>query len=94
MPEISFQAVIFSDLEPGTFRVLLRPYESNSARTYSAVMNAKRLVEFIASIGMDQEEVGGELGPKKAVVLEDVELEIPDAFAEFGFILQEAVKRQ
>src|SRR5438270_7841203 len=65
MPEISFQAVIFSDLEPGTFRVLLRPYESNSARTYSAVMNAKRLVSSLLPSAWTRRRWAGNWGPKK-----------------------------
>jgi hypothetical protein len=93
MPEISFQTVIWGDLEPGTFRVLLRPYQPDGARNYSVVMNAERLAEFVALAGADPEEVSRTLAPKKAVVLEGVELEVPDALAEFGFTLQEAAKR-
>ena len=93
MPETAFQVVILGESEPGTFRVLLRTYPNNGTKTFAAVMNAKRFSEFIALTSADPDEVSGAPAPKKALVLESVELEVPEVFVQFGFALQEAAKR-
>jgi len=89
----SFQAMVWGDPELGKFRVMLRPYEFRGARTYVAEMNAGRFSDFIASFGADAVEIAKAIAPKKAVILEDVELEDAEDLAEFGFKLEHGPMR-
>jgi hypothetical protein len=88
MPEISFQALIWGDAESGQFRVQIRPYQYNGAKTYVALMNAERLSDFIALSGADLNDLSG-ITPRKALVLEGVELEEASDLTGFGFTLQQ-----
>lgn len=87
MPESSFQVAVWQDAESGQFRVQIRPYRLNGAKTYVAMMNAERLAHFIALSGEDQDLSG--ITPKKALVLEGFEVEEASHLAGFGFMLQQ-----
>ena len=88
MPEITFQAAIWQDAETGQFRVQIRPYQLNGAKTYVAMMNAERLADFIALSGAEPANLSG-ITPKKALVLEGVEVDDASELAGFGFTLQQ-----
>jgi len=88
MPEITFQAAICQDAESGQFRVQIRPYRLNGAKTYVAMMNAERLSEFIALTGAELDDLSA-ITPKKALVLEGIEVDDASELAGYGFTLQQ-----
>jgi hypothetical protein len=88
MPEMTFQAAIWQDGESGLFRVQIRPYQLNGAKTYVAMMNAERLAEFIALSGAELGDLS-EITQKKALLLEGVEVDDASKLSGFGFTLQQ-----
>ena len=88
MPEITFQAAIWQDGESGQFRVQIRPYQLNGAKTYVAMMNAERLADFIALTGAELDDLSA-ITPKKALVLEGIEVDDASELAGYGFTLQQ-----
>jgi hypothetical protein len=92
VPEISFQAVIWADAESGQFRVQIRPYQGNGAKTFVAMMDAKKLGDFIVLTGVDP-DVFSTISPQKALVLEGVEVEDASQLGGFGFTQQQATAR-
>jgi hypothetical protein len=93
VPEISFQAAIWVDAETGNFRIQIRPYAFNDARTYVAMMDSERLSRFVTLCGADPQTVSGAVSPEKALVLEGVEIDDANELAGFGFALQQGTAR-
>jgi hypothetical protein len=56
VPEISFQAAIWMDAETGNFRLQIRPYAFNGARTYVAMMDSERLSHFVTFVGRTRKQ--------------------------------------
>jgi hypothetical protein len=92
MPEISFQAVIWLDEDSGRFRVQIRQYQGQGAKTYVAMMDAKQFGDFIVLTGVDP-DVFSTISSKKALVLEGVEVDDASELASFGFTQQQATAK-
>ncbi len=92
MPEISFQAAIWLDEPSGRFRVQIRPYQVQGAKTYVAMMDAKQFGDFIVLTGVDP-DVFSTISSKKALVLEGVEVDDITELTSFGFTQQQATAK-
>ena len=92
MAEISFQAAIWFDAGSGKFRVQIRPYQLNGVRTYVAMMDAKKLGDFIVLTGVDP-NVFSTISSEKALVLEGVEVDDANELAGFGFTQQQGTAK-
>ena len=84
MPEMSFQAVIWFDVQAGRFQVQIRPYDGHGAMTYVAMMDAEKVAEFIVLTGVDPDLLDA-VSPPDALVVEGVEVEDASDLAKFGF---------
>jgi hypothetical protein len=93
MPEISFQAAIWFDEPSGRFRVQIRPYQGQGAKTYVALMDAEKFGDFIVLTGVDP-GVFSTISSQKALVLEGVEVDDASQLAGFGFTQQQATAKQ